>query len=262
MRAAWGCKLIWISFMCFMASMMFVVAFWFHGAFQAGLDPTYVTVAGLIGMFTWITAAVGIGLCLSGPVAPGHWLYGISAATATVLHLLLLAVLVGQGNEYSIGKEAERDGGSPQWGLVPTRLDAVTFYLTIIVYKDEELVPKGKMGLSILVGILEMVRTVLILMLLSSLARAAGDDELAHQCTRAAGFATYGPGTLAICMLLFTIALVETNAQTGTFAKILYTTVRMGTYAIFIGTLFPGLMAARYTGDACDEPFQSKLPQL
>ena len=260
-RAAWA-KLIWISFLCFMASMMFVVAFWFHGAFQAGLDPTYVTLAGVIGLFTWITAAVGVGLCLSGPVAPGHWLYGISAATATVLHLLLLAVLVSQGNEYSIGKEAERDGASPNWGLVPTRLDAVTFYLTIIIYKDEESVSKGKMGLSIFVGVLEMVRTVLILMLLSSLARAAGDDELAHSCTRAAGFATYGPGTLAICMLLFTIALVETNAQTGSFAKILYTTLRMGTYAIFMGTLFPGLMAARYTGDACDEPFQSKLPQL
>jgi hypothetical protein len=118
------------------------------------------------------------------------------------------------------------------------------------------------MGLSIFVGILEMVRTVLILMLLSSLARAAGDEDLAHSCTRAAGFASFGPGTLAICMLLFSVALIETNAQSGSLARILFTTVRMGTYAIFIGTLFPGLMAARYTADACDEPYQSKLPQL
>ena len=71
-----------------------------------------------------------------------------------------------------------------------------------------------------------------------------------------------GPAAMAVCMLLFAVAMVETNMQWEQTGKILFTTVRMGTYAIFCGTMFPGLMAARYTADACDEPYQSSLPKL
>ena len=221
-------------------------------------EPAYVTVAGAIGIFTWITGAIGIGLCLSGPTSPGHWGYGIAAAVAVVLHLILLSVLIGQGKEYSIGKEVEATGSSIQWGLVPTRLDAVAFYMTLLAYKNEELLPKGEMTLSIVVGVSELLRNVLMLMLVSCLARAAGDNELSHQGTRGAGFACFGPGVLAILMLLIAVAIIETNAQTGALAKVLFTTVRMGTYAILIGMMFPGLMAARETADACDEPFQAQ----
>ena len=225
-------------------------------------EPTYVTVAGAIGIFTWITGAIGIGLCLSGPTSPGHWGYGIAAAVAAVLHLILLSVLIGQGKEYSIGKEVEATGSSIQWGLVPTRLDAVAFYMTLLAYKDEELLPKGDMTLSIVVGVAELLRNVLMLMLVSCLARAAGDNELSHQGTRGAGFACFGPGVLAILMLLIAMAIIETNAQTGALAKILFTTVRMGTYAILIGMMFPGLMATRETADACEEPFQGAHPEV
>jgi hypothetical protein len=99
-------------------------------------------------------------------------------------------------------------------------------------------------------------------MLLSCLARATGEEELAGQCTRASGFTSLGPAAIAICMLLFAIAMVETNMQWKQTGKILFTTVRMGTYAIFCGMMFPGLMAARYTADACDEPYQSRVPKL
>ena len=157
-RAAWGCRLLWISFSCFMFSMLIIVFFWFQGSWLVGLDPTYVTVAGIIGMFTWITGAIGVGLCLSGPWSPGHWGYGIAAAVATVVHLVMLAVLVGKGTDYSIGKEAEPVGANAKWGLVPTRLDAVTFYVTLMVYRDEEVVPKGDLKLSIVVGVIEMIR--------------------------------------------------------------------------------------------------------
>ncbi len=125
-RAAWGCKLIWISFSLFMLSMMFIIIFWFQTAFSLP-EPIFVTLAGLIGLFTWITGAVGVGLCLSGPPSPGHWGYGISAAVATLLHLVLLAVLVGEGKDYSVGKEADPESSNAAWGLVPTRLDAVAF---------------------------------------------------------------------------------------------------------------------------------------
>jgi LSD1 subclass zinc finger protein len=260
-RAAWGCKLVWISFSLFMLSMLFIIVFWFQTSFSEP-EPLFVTLAGLVGLFTWITGAVGVGLCLSGPPSPGHWGYGISAAGATILHLVMLAVLVGQGTEYSVGKEASPRSSEANWGYIPTRLDAVAFYITLLVYQDEEIIPKGEMKLSMVVGVIEMVRNLLILMLLSCLARATGEEELAGQCTRAAGYTSLGPAAMAVCMLLFAIAMVETNMQWKQTGKILFTTVRMGTYAIFCGMIFPGLMAARYTADACDEPYQSSLPRL
>jgi hypothetical protein len=260
-RAAWGAKLIWISFSLFMLSMMFIIIFWFQTSFS---EPSgiFITLAGLIGLFTWIMAAVGVGLCLSGPPSPGHWGYGISAAGATLLHLLMLAVLVGQGSEYSVGKEVDAHGAEAKWGLLPTRLDAVAFYITLLVYQDEDVIPKGELKLSIVVGVLEMVRNLLILMLLSCLARASGDDELAAQCTRASGYTSLGPASIAVGMLLIAIALVETNLQWQQTGKIVLTTVRMGTYAIFCGMMFPGLLAARATADSCDEPYQSRVPRL
>jgi hypothetical protein len=263
-RAAWGCKLIWGSLLCYLISMMLIIAFWFQTAFTDP-SPVFITLAGVLGLFNWLLAAIGVGLCISGPRSPGHLGYGIAAAVATGMHLLLVAILVGQGQEYSVGKEADQvtgDRSNANWGLIPTRLDAVTFYIPLLIYQDEEILPKGKMTLSIIVGVAEMLRTMLILMLVSCLARAAGDDELAHQCTRGAGFASLGPAMMAVGMLLFTVAIIETNAQTGTFATILFTTVRMGTYAIINGTLFPGFMAARETADACDEPFQTRIPKL
>ena len=63
-------------------------------------------------------------------------------------------------------------------------------------------------------------------------------------------------------MLLIAIALVETNLQWQQTGKIVLTTVRMGTYAIFCGMMFPGLLAARATADSCDEPYQSRVPKL
>ena len=106
------------------------------------------------------------------------------------------------------------------------------------------------------------MRNVLILMLLSCLARAAGDEDLAGQCTRAGGIASIGPGLLAVVMLVFAVGSVETGAQHTTFVKILTTTLQMGIYAIISGIMFPSFMAARSTADACDEPFQSRIPQL
>jgi LSD1 subclass zinc finger protein len=260
-RAAWGCKLIWISFSLFMTSMMFIIIFWFQTAFSAP-EPVFITLAGLLGLFTWITGAAGVGLCLSGPPSPGHWGYGIAAAVATVMHLVMLAVLVGQGTDYSVGKEADPRGPTANWGLLPTRLDAVAFYITLLIYHDEEMLPKGEMTLSIVVGVMEMLRNLLILMLLSCLARATGEEDLAAQCTRASGFTSLGPAAIAVGMLLFAVAMIETNMQSNQAGKILFTTVRMGTYAIFCGMMFPGMMASRYTADACDEPYQSRVPKL
>ena len=122
-------------------------------------DMSRLARAGVLGAANWVVAAVGVGLCLSGPPSTGHWGYGIAAAVATGVHLVLLLVLVGQGKEYSAGTVVDPHGAGVKWGLVPTRMDAVTFYLTFLLYHEQELIPKAKMNLSIVVGVAEMVRT-------------------------------------------------------------------------------------------------------
>ncbi len=184
---------------------------------------------------------------------------------AVAIHLVFLLALVNQGKESSIGKVADAAGGTDnaRWGLIPTRLDATMFYLTAVVYSDTQgATPKGPMTLSMITGVIEMTRTVCIMMLLSCLARAALDEELAHKCTRAAGIASAGPGAIAVLFFLFVAALIETNAGLNTFAKVVLVTVNMGAYSIVNATILPAFMAAREVTDACEEPFQSLIPQL
>jgi hypothetical protein len=158
--------------------------------------------------------------------------------------------------------KADERAQEARWGYVPTRLNATMFYMAALFYPDSDFTPKGRMVFSMVTGIAEMVRTLLVMMLLSCLARAALDNDLAHKCTRAAGVASVGPGLLSLVYLIFVATMIETNAGTGTFVDILSATVQMGVYAIVVGTVFPAFLAAREVADACDEPFQSLIPQL
>lgn len=260
-RAAWGARLIWISFALFMISMGFVLVYFFQSAFTQP-RPVFVTLAGALGMLNWLLAAVGIGLCLSGPPAPGHLGYGVAAAVATLFHLVFLLVLVAQGREVAFGK-VEDGSESARWALIPTRLNATMFYLTAVVYPETQgITPKGPMVLSMIVGIAEMVRTVLIMMFLSCLARAALDEGLAHKCTRAAGIASVGPGLLALVIFGFVAGVIETNAGVNMFTLVLFATVNMGVYSIVNAVIFPCFLTAREVDDACEEPFQSLIPNL
>ncbi len=261
-RAAWGCRLIWISFALFMLSMVLIIIFFFQLALARFISPSmmYITLAGILGLINWIVAAVGVGLCLSGPRAPGHWGYGIAAAVATLIHMVLVLTLVAQGRE--VGVLAVESTDVSRWELLPTRLDATMFYLTMAVYQEQGFTPKGQFIVSMITGVVEMTRTVLIMMMLSCLARAALDEELAHKCTRTAGVAAGGPGLIALIMFLVVASLIETNAGVNLFTLVLIVAVKMGIYAILIGVLFPAFMAAREVDDACVEPFQSLIPQL
>jgi hypothetical protein len=263
-RAAWGCRLIAISFGLFILSMMLIIIFFFQAVF---FPPSVLIIvaAGVIGLINWVLAAIGVGLCLSGPRAPGHWGYGISAAVAVAVHAIFLMAVVARGNEFAVGQTGEDAelAGVARWGLLPTRMDATMFYLTAICYPDEQgAIPKGSMVLSMITGVAEMTRTVLIMMLLSCLSRAALDEELAHKCTRAAGIASFAPGTLALGMLAFIGALIETNATVNLFTLILLLVVMMGTYSVLAGVMFPAFLTAREVTDACEEPFQSLIPKL
>jgi LSD1 subclass zinc finger protein len=267
-RAAWGARLIAISFALFMLSMVLITGFFFQGAFGAP-QGWIITIAGFLGLINWLCAAVGVGLCLSGPRAPGHWEYGIPCAVAVLVHFIFLAAVLSQAKEFGIG--APEGKNSVRWSMLPTRLNATMFYLTAVVYPNDVEVtpqprqgvtPRGRMLLSMMCGIAEMVRTVLIMLLLSCMAKAALDDELAHRCTRNAGIVSGGPGLLAILIFLFVAFVIETGAGLDLFTRILFATVNMGVYSIINGVMFPAWMAAQDVVDACEEPFQSLIPNL
>ncbi|HEY1191326.1 MAG TPA: hypothetical protein VGE74_27070 [Gemmata sp.] len=260
-RAAWGATLIWISFVMFMLSMALILVFFFHGAFGEPI-AVYIIFAGVLGVANWVLAAVGVGLCLSGPVVKGHWGYGIAAAVAIGVHLVLLTVLVGQGREFGVSKAGE-GAGLVRWAMIPTRLNATMFYITALVYPENHgATPQSAMPLSMITGVAEMVRTVLIMMFLSRLARAALDEDLAHQCTRAAGIASAAPAMMALVMFAFVAAMIETNAPLNRFTLTLFATVFMSVYAIVNAAILPCFTAAREVADACAEPFQSLVPKL
>jgi hypothetical protein len=258
-RAAWGAKLIWISIILFIVSMGLIVAFWFAFAFKV-YRPVLFTLAGIAGLFNWLTAAVGVGLCLSGPKSPGQTGYGIAAAVATGVHLLLLLVLVQQ-DYTAVGPEEVRSVDTAlRWEMMTTRLDSLTIYLAHIVYFDEDLIsPHVAPGFSIIVGFSEMLRNMLIMMLLSCLARAGGDEDLSGDCTRAGGFVCAVPGVLVMVMLLYVIAVVETDARNSMFARVIFLTVQMGIYAILGGMMLRPLQTSREVIDVCEQPFQSQL---
>ena len=110
-RAAAGARLIWISLALFMLSMLLILIFFLQSAFIVPM-PIFITLAGVLGLINWILAAVGVGLCLSGPRSPGMLGYGISAAVTVAVHLLFVLVLVAQGRENSIGQTTDEVGTS------------------------------------------------------------------------------------------------------------------------------------------------------
>lgn len=278
-RAAWGCKLIWISYILFMFSMALIALFWLHLPASKFMDPRpqFIIAAGVLSIVYWILAPIGVGLCMTGPTSPGHWGYGIGALVACVLHGILLIVLVAQANEFVpgklVGKADNNDGMNVQWWVLPTRLDALASYLALAIYHEEIEMTHKALTLSIVVGLAEMVRNIFLLMFISCMARAAGDEDLSDDCTRAAGFASFGLGILAVLMLLMMIGLVETkmmliamnrmsDAAGNMIFGLIYLCTTVGVYLILMWMMFPSLVAARDAAEACEEPFESQIPKL
>jgi len=264
-RAAIGCKLIWISFGLFLFSMVLIILFYFQAQF--GVYPAgFLHVAALCGLVNWVLAAIGVGFCLSGPRAPGSLGYGIGAGLATGIHgFFLLLVVATQRGEITFVEKGEEGTTvtSVKFAPLPTRIDATMFYLTKVIYRNEpNHVPAGNILFSMITGVCEMIRTVLIMMLLSCLARAACDEDLAHKCTRAAGVASFGPGLAALLILATVAIVVETGAGMGTFTAVVRLLAYRGAYAILFALMIPAFRASREVADACDEPYQALIPQL
>jgi hypothetical protein len=256
-RATWGCRLLYYGLALQAVGLLLVVAFLARNAVMGPL-PGLVVCAGILGLLNWVLGAAGVGLVLAGRPVPGLYRFGIAAAVAVAVHLLFLLVLVGKRGDGSPMPGVE-PGEADAWGLLPTKLDSLAFYLSSVVYPDEQrFVPRGAVALTFITGLAEVVRLVLVMVLLSYAARAAGDLELVHRCVRAAGVGSLGPAGLAGVMLLMLGALVETGAIDRGFGKILLDVFVMGIYAILAGMLVPAAVAARDTAEACEFPFQSQ----
>jgi LSD1 subclass zinc finger protein len=260
-RAAWGAKLIWISFSLFMSSMLLIVLYHLVSAINREPRPAFLILAGVLGLMNWTLGLIGVGLCLSGPSSPGHWGYGIASMVVTAFHFLMVLALVGMARDNSLG--AAWDSGASEvarWLQLPTHLDIVAFYLFFAAFADLMLMPIrwGMLWLSFAVGVLELLRIVLIMVQLSCLARAAGDEDLSRSCTRGGGIACFGPGILAVVMLLLGFASKITNFQ-PTFSLQFTLYYLMGIYAVLAGIMLPAFTASREVYEACEEPFQSQL---
>jgi hypothetical protein len=259
LRAMWGARLIYLSFVLQAVSLLVVLVFLIRNAISEP-TPEIIIVAGLFGLSNWILGAIGLVLCLFGRPSPGYLVFGIPAAVAIVAHGIFLLALVAKNAEKTAILGFDLGGEVDQWGQMPTKFDSLTVYLTSIAYPDEyqRFVPKKAAVLAFFTGVSEMIRLVLIMMTLSCAARAAGDEELAYRCVRAGGIGSLGPGALALLMLLLVGALVETGGIDRDIGVILIHVFVMGIYAILCGMLVPVIVASRDTADASEFPFQSQ----
>jgi hypothetical protein len=263
-RAAAGAKCIWISLILYVISMVLLVGYYFVLMLRAEAAYLVHLAAGL-GILNWTLAAIGVGLCLSGPSAPGKLGYGICAALGVSIHLMFVFVGFVRWTNFVAGSDDAIL--STRWGLIPTTMHYSMFYLAAICYQGQDvLAMKGPFTFPMVTGILEMLRTMFIMMLLSCMARAALDEELAYRCTRAAGIVCGAPALMAIIILGLVTWFVETGGAADAcwccISNIVVKVAEMGIYAIVGGSIFSSYLAARDVDDAMEEPFQSLIPEL
>lgn len=260
-RGMWGCRVIYISLLFYIPAVLMVPLHIIITELTKEPAPAVLVIAGVLSLVNWVVGAVGVVLCLTGPVAPGHWRFGISAAVATVVHAVFLLALVVKTTGQADFRGLER--GVAQWAQVATQYESLSFYLAYVVYPDDIPIHRSDSILSFLTGVVEMTRLVLILMLLSCLAAAARDRELSDRCTRMAGRVSVIPGLLALGMLVYKAFVVETGAeQQGAVLVFLLRYIYRGINAVVAGILLLTLGTVRDVADACEFPYQTEVDDL
>jgi hypothetical protein len=254
-----GATLIMASLFLFMFTIALILVFFFECAIWDPL-PVFISAAGVLGLVGWLLGTIGVLLCLFGPRGHGYWSYAVPAALVSLAHLALLIVILNQQKDFGIPR-ADDLSRAGRWAAMPTRLNATMYYLASLVYPSGEgLLPTvDRLVFSAAVGVLEMTRAILIMMFLSSLARARREKELAEECTRAAGFVSIGPALLALLMLLGVAIIIESGNTTSSFARFLFVSVQMTGYLILIRLIFPSFRAAKDLVEAY-EALKPRIP--
>jgi hypothetical protein len=254
-RGMWGAKLVMVSLGFSILSLLLIPLFYIALALTKVVIYPILQLAGILGVIHWALGAIGTGFCVAGLIPQGYYRFAISAAVAVLIHMILLLGVVAQPRVADDGR-VHMDETAVVWYQVPTQYHQLTFYLGSLLYADSLGLLRTGTPLGFVTGVAEMCRLILILLTLSALSQAAGDNELAHRCTRIAGRASFVPLTLSLAMLLGVAALIETGAVVFA-ATIFALLIFMGIYLVPAFVQVTALAAARDVADACEFPFQS-----
>ena len=255
-RGYYGARCIQIALLFYLPAVLFVPLHQILAEITKQEMGYILMIAGILGAVNWVVGAVGIALCVSGPPSPGHWRFGIGGIIASVVHgvLLLAVVMKTQGNADYRG--LDRD--TMRWAQIATQYESLSFFLSYVAYPDDIPLKRTDTILGFLAGMAEMVRLIFQLLTLGCLAQAAGDKELAEDCTRMAGRVTIIPGLMALGMLLYKIVVIETGA-TGGFMMYFLNYLYRGITLVVAAILGMTMRAIGDVADACESPFQSEL---
>jgi len=256
-RGMWGCRLLAAGYGLQGIGLLLVVLVFTLNTIHAG-TPALVAAAGVCGLMNLVLVPVGLGLVLAARPAPGLYRFGIAAGVAILVHAVFVLAVLAK-NEPTVVIEGEADTGLlNSLGHLVTKLDSLTLYLTWVAYPEESPFTRRGLLLDVVCGLAEMVRLVLLMVMLTAVARGTGDNELAHRCVRAAGIGSFGPAVLAVLMALFLTTMIETGGRDSKFGMVLLYAAAMGVYAVLAGTLVPAAVAARDAAEACEFPFRSQ----
>ncbi len=256
-RGMWGCRLVAAGYGLQGLGLLLVVLVFALNTIHAG-TPALVATAGVCGLMNLVLVPIGLGLVLAARPAPGLYRFGIAAGVAILVHAVFVLAVLAK-NEPTVVIEGESETGLlNSLGHLVTKLDSLTLYLTWIAYPEESPFTRRGLVLDVICGLAEMVRLVLLMVMLTAVARGAGDKELAHRCVRAAGIGSFGPAALAVLMAMFLATMIETGGRDSKFGMVLLYASAMGVYAMLAGTLVPAAVAARDAAEACEFPFRSQ----
>lgn len=257
-RGMWAARLIAWGLLCQILAMVIILGAFIQAAITKEVAPGLFVLAGVLGLVNWGLGATGTGLSLAGPVSPGIYRYGVTAAVLVFVHAVLLSVTLARHESDTIGGTKDLPRAAMQWAQVPTQFHKLAFYMAYAGYHDRFPVGESVMVLSFVTGVVEMCRLMLIMLTLKCLARAAGDVETVYRCVRASGVVSIGPGAMALAVLGFFIAVMETGAEGQTWAAIVALVMVMGIFAVIAGILMVAMTAAKDVAFACEFPFQTQ----
>lgn len=256
-RAYYAARLIQISIYCYIPAVIILPFYEVYTYLTKTSAPAMLVVAGFLGVFNWLLGGIGIVLSLTGPRLPGHLRFGVAALVTSIVHALFLFIVILNTKGYSDYRDLDRS--TAVWANIATQYDSLSLYLAYIVFPDEIPVRRADTILSFVTGVLEVTRLVLILVMLGCLAEAGGDVELYRRCNRMAGRVAIIPAILAIAMLLYKTAVVETRlGETGFGAmmiRYLYKAVDLAVCAILGMTV----STVADVVDVCESPYQSDI---
>lgn len=180
--AGFGCNLLRISYMFYIASIIWLSLFVIAGEAVRDVPMMYI-VSGLLGFANYILGAVAMGFIVAGPNKEQVRVYGIIALVTALAHLMMLMVLVLRPNPITGSASITSLAG------VPTQILFVANLANFMIYPNLRTITAFSgfpVVLMVAAGVLEVFRIMFSMLTLMCLSRTAGDNDLGYLCLRAA----------------------------------------------------------------------------